>query len=280
MSVADDGPRTFRLVLEYDGAGFEGWQIQAGTRPARTVQGVLAKALESVTGQPPRVRGAGRTDAGVHALGQVASVAVETGLAPERLQAALNARLPDDLAVRLLAEARPGWDALRAARGKHYRYRIWNGAQRSPLRAGTCWWVREALDLDALDGAAWGFEGRHDFAAFQAAGSSVKTTTRTLTRCAVSGHAGGEIRLDVEGEGFLRHMVRNLAGTLVEIGRGRWPVERAAEILASGDRGEAGPTAPAHGLCLIRVDDDGGAFPAGTPSRGQGAPVDSGGPVG
>ena len=107
----------------------------------------------------------------------------------------------------------------------------------------------------------------------QAAGSSVKTTTRTLTRCAVSGHAGGEIRLDVEGEGFLRHMVRNLAGTLVEIGRGRWPVERAAEILASGDRGEAGPTAPAHGLCLIRVDDDGGAFPAGTRVEARALPL-------
>lgn len=280
MSAADDGPRTFRLVLEYDGAGFEGWQIQAGTRPARTVQGVLAEALAKVTGQPPGVRGAGRTDSGVHALGQVASVEVETGLAPERLQAALNAHLPDDLAVVVLAEVRPGWDALRAARGKHYRYRIWNGAQRSPLRAGTCWWVREALDLDALDRAARGLEGRHDFAAFQAAGSSVKTTTRTLTRCAVSGDVGGEIRLDVEGEGFLRHMVRNLAGTLVEIGRGRWPVERAAEILASRDRGEAGPTAPAHGLCLIRVDDDGGAVPAGTQGGGEGAPVDSGGPVG
>jgi tRNA pseudouridine38-40 synthase len=257
VSAADDGTRTFRLVLEYEGAGFEGWQIQAGARLARTVQGVLAEAVESVTGQTPRVRGAGRTDAGVHAQGQVASVHVETGLAPERLQAALNARLPDDVAVRALTEATPGWDALRAARGKHYRYLIWNGAQRSPLRAGTSWWVREALDLEAIEWAAWGFEGRHDFAAPR-----------------------GEIRLDVEGEGFLRHMVRNLAGTLVEIGRGRWPAARAAEILASRDRGQAGPTAPAHGLCLIRVDDDGGGVPAGTHGGGEGAPVDSGGPVG
>lgn len=280
MTGAVGGGRTFRLVLEYDGAGFEGWQIQAGARPARTVQGVLVDALASVTGRTPRVRGAGRTDAGVHALGQVASVEVETGLAPERLQAALNARLPGDLAVRALVEAPPGWDALRAARGKHYRYRIWNGAQRSPLRAGTCWWIRERLDLDALARAAGSFEGRHDFAAFQAAGSSVKTTTRTVTRCAVSGDAGGEIRLDVEGEGFLRHMVRNLAGTLVEIGRGRWPVERAAEILASLDRGQAGPTAPAHGLCLIRVDDDAGGVPAGTPGGAQSVPVDSEDPVG
>ncbi|MCR9093412.1 MAG: tRNA pseudouridine(38-40) synthase TruA [bacterium] len=280
MSAAAGGTRTFRLVLEYEGAGFEGWQVQAGARPARTVQGVLAEALESVTGRTPRVRGAGRTDAGVHAEGQVASVHVETGLVPERLQAALNARLPDDVAVRGLVEATPGWDALRAARGKHYRYRIWNGVQRSPLRAGTCWWVREPLDLEAIERAAQGFEGRHDFAAFQAAGSSVKTTARTVTRCAVFGETRGDVRLDVEGEGFLRHMVRNLAGTLVEIGRGRWPVERAAEILTSRDRGQAGPTAPAHGLCLIRVDDDGGLSPAGAAPAAQVDPVDCDGPVG
>ncbi len=274
------GGRSFRLVLEYDGADFEGWQVQAGARPARTVQGVLADAIESVAGEAPRVRGAGRTDAGVHAAGQVASVHVETALAPERLQAALNARLPPDVAVQVLTEAAPDWDALRAARGKHYRYRIWNGAHRSPLRAGTCWWVREALDQGALERAARVFEGRHDFAAFQAAGSSVKTTTRTVTRCAVSGEPRGELRLDVEGEGFLRHMVRNLAGTLVEIGRGRWPVERAAEILASGDRGQAGPTAPAQGLCLMRVDDDGGGIPAGGRLDGEARPVDSSDPVG
>lgn len=278
--MSGDGVRTFRLVLEYDGAGFEGWQAQAGPRPARTVQGVLAEAIESVAGQESRVRGAGRTDAGVHAAAQVASVHVETGLAPERLQAALNARLPGDVAVRACSEALPGWDALRAARGKHYRYRIWNGAHRSPLRAGTSWWVREALDTGALDRAARVFEGRHDFAAFQAAGSSVKTTIRTVTRCVVSGEGRGELQIDVEGEGFLRHMVRNLAGTLVEIGRGRWPVARAGEILASGDRGQAGPTAPAQGLCLMRVDDDGGGLPAGKVPGREARPVDSEGPVG
>jgi len=261
--------RTFRLVLEYDGRDFEGWQVQAGPRPSRTVQGVLADAIASVTGETPRVRGAGRTDAGVHAEAQVASVVVATGLPPERLQAALNARLPEDVGVRGCREAAAGWDALRAARGKHYRYRIWNGPNRSPLRSGRWWWVKEALDIDAIAAAARAFEGRHDFAAFQAAGSSVKTTVRTVTRCAVTGESRGELVLDVQGEGFLRHMVRNLAGTLVEIGRGRWEVARAGEILASVDRGRAGPTAPPHGLCLVRVDDDEGR---GESPPGDGAP--------
>ncbi|MEM9383396.1 MAG: tRNA pseudouridine(38-40) synthase TruA [Planctomycetota bacterium] len=282
MTEAEGGTRSFRLVLEYDGAGFEGWQTQAGPRPARTVQGVLIEAVASVTGETPRVRGAGRTDAGVHAEAQVASLHVATALAPERLQAALNARLPDDVAVRGLTGAAPGWDALRAARGKHYRYRIWNGAHRSPLRAGTTWWVRERLDASAMAEAAAVFVGRHDFAAFQAAGSSVKTTVRTVTGFRVAGESGGALELDVEGEGFLRHMVRNLAGTLVEIGRGRWAVARAAEILASRDRGQAGPTAPAQGLCLLRVDDDdgGGPSPAGTDGAATPGSVDSEGPVG
>ncbi len=280
MTHAGDETRSFRLVLEYDGAGFEGWQTQAGPRPSRTVQGVLTEAVESVTGETPRVRGAGRTDAGVHAAAQVASLHVATALPPERLQAALNARLPDDVAVRGCGEVAPGWDALKAARGKHYRYAIWNGLHRSPLRTATTWWVREALDLAAMGQAARTFEGRHDFAAFQAAGSSVKTTTRMVTRCEIGGEARGEIRLEVEGEGFLRHMVRNLAGTLVEIGRGRWPVERAGEILASLDRGQAGPTAPAPGLCLMRVDDDGGASPAGMPAGTRADSVDSEAPVG
>lgn len=252
----DLAPRTFRVVLEYDGSDFEGWQVQAGARPARTVQGVLAEALAGITGAPGAIRGAGRTDAGVHAEAQVASLRVATTLAPERLHAALNARLPGDVAVQGFREMVDGWDALRAARGKHYRYRIWNGATRSPLRARTTAWIREPLDLERMAAAARVFVGRHDFAALQAAGSSVKTTVRTLTACGVSGAAGDEIALDVEGEGFLRHMVRNLAGTLIEIGRGRWEVEAAMAILASRDRARAGPTAPARGLVLVAVRDD------------------------
>jgi tRNA pseudouridine38-40 synthase len=243
-------------VLEYDGADFEGWQIQAGVRPARTVQGVLWTAVAELTGGEPRLRGAGRTDAGVHAEGQVASLEVATDLPAERLQAALNARLPGDLAVRECRSAPQGWDALRAAVAKHYRYRIWNGRSRSPLHRARWAHVTAPLDVERMAAAAVDCVGRHDFAAMQATGSDVRTTERTLTRLDVTGQGGHEILLDVEGEGFLRHMVRNLAGTLIEVGRGRFDVSEVAAILASGDRGRAGPTAPARGLTLVRVWDD------------------------
>jgi len=249
------GERGFRLVLEYDGRDFEGWQAQSGPRSSRTLQAALAAALESITGAPGRIRGAGRTDAGVHAMAQVASVRVVTALEPEALLRALNARLPADLAVQAIARVPAEWDALREARSKLYRYQIWNGPRRSPLRAARWHWVRETLDVAAMVLAARSLEGRHDFAAFQGAGSSVKTTTRTLTALRVEGPPRGEVRIEAEGEGFLRHMVRNLAGTLIEIGRGRWGPERAGEILSSLDRGEAGPTAPAAGLVLVAVRD-------------------------
>jgi tRNA pseudouridine38-40 synthase len=247
--------RTFRLVIEYDGSAFEGWQIQSGARVSRTIQGVLRDALQSVTGQPGKIRGAGRTDAGVHAWGQVASIIVGTDLSVRVLSRALNARLPADVAVVGVAEVDSDWDALREARGKHYRYQIWNGPGRSPLRASRWAWVRDELDVGAMVEAAQSFLGTHDFAAMQAAGSDVKTTIRTLTRLNIRGRSAGEILLDVHGKGFLRHMVRNLAGTLIEIGRGRWEPARAAEILSSLDRGQAGPTAPAEGLTLVRVWD-------------------------
>jgi tRNA pseudouridine38-40 synthase len=249
------GRRTFRLVLEYDGLNFEGWQVQAGERPSRTVQGVLTEALESVTGSRARVRGAGRTDAGVHAFGQVASVQVSTQFTPEQLARALNGRLCRDIAVREIDAVPLDWDALREARGKHYRYQIWNGADRSPLRAGRFHWLRDPLDVGRMREASEIFVGTHDFAALQGAGSDVKTTVRTIQAVGIKGEAGSEIILDVEGEGFLRHMVRNLAGTLIEIGRGRWEVARGTEILASLDRQQAGPTAPANGLVLIEVRD-------------------------
>lgn len=286
---------TLRFVLEYDGTDFAGWQAQAPG--ARTVQGVLESALRHVTGVSTRVVGAGRTDAGVHAEGQVASCRIETRLGAATLARALNAVLPADLAVRSLEEAPFGFDARRAARRKLYRYRVWNGAVRSPLRERTHAFVRAPLDLAAMRRAAAILEGRHDFASFETRGREAdrrrseprtehpeiqrsdtsdgagvaataravapRSTVRTLFRVAVAGERGGDVAFELEGDGFLRYMVRTVAGTLLEVGRGVRPESDIARILAARDRREAGPTAPAHGLVLVRVEAPGAAPSAG-----------------
>lgn len=267
---------TYRLTLEYDGTDFEGWQLQPA--PRRTVQGCLADALAQIAGAPVRVRGAGRTDSGVHALGQVASAQLDdTRLDEKELLRALNATLPSDIAVRSLVEVDPDFDPRRGARTKLYRYVIWNHPLRSPLRARTSVWVRWPLDVAAMQEAAEAFVGTHDFASFQAAGSDVVSTVRTLERLSIeafhsapsatsapvegrsaggdasaSGHSG-ELVLEFEGTGFLRYMVRNIAGTLLEIGRGHRARDEIPEILAAKDRSRAGRTAPAHGLTLVCV---------------------------
>ena len=243
---------TFRLTLEYDGTDFAGWQSQA--QGERTVQATLAAALAEIAGTPVRVTGAGRTDAGVHAEGQVAAATLETRLDAETLQRALNAHLPRDLGVVACALARDGFDPRREATGKLYRYAVWNGSAPSPLRRRRFHHVREALDLAAMQAAARALCGRHDFASFQAAGSAITETTRTLHRVEVAGASGAEILFALEGDGFLRHMVRNVVGTLLEIGAGRRPAGSLPALLAARDRTQAGPTAPARGLTLVRVD--------------------------
>jgi tRNA pseudouridine38-40 synthase len=243
---------TFRLTLEYDGSEFAGWQSQA--QGERTVQATLAAALAEIAGAPVRVTGAGRTDAGVHAEGQVAAATLETRLDAETLQRALNAHLPRDLAVVACATVREGFDPRRDAVGKLYRYGVWNGRAASPLRRRRFHHVPAPLDVAAMQGAAAHLLGRHDFASFQAAGSSVTDTVRTLRRVEVAGAAGEEIVLSLEGDGFLRHMVRNVVGTLLEIGAGRRPPGSLTALLAARDRTQAGPTAPARGLTLVRVD--------------------------
>jgi tRNA pseudouridine38-40 synthase len=242
----------FRLELEYDGSDFEGWQVQTADR--RTVQGALETAIARVTGQSLRVIGASRTDAGVHAEGQVVSVKIETALNAEALQRALNGTLPADVAVVTAQFAPDDFHARYSARGKLYCYRIWNGAAPSPLRAWRAYSFPRALDVSAMSKAAELFVGRHDFAALQAAGSEVESTVRTLSRLEIEYRAPGEILFWVEGDGFLRHMVRNLVGTLLEVGTGRRPVESMTELLAGGDRRRAGPKVPAAGLTLLRVD--------------------------
>jgi tRNA pseudouridine38-40 synthase len=243
---------TFRLVLEYDGTEFAGWQSQA--QGERTVQGTLAAALAEIAGAPVRVTGAGRTDAGVHAEGQVAAATFETRLDPATLQRAVNAHLPRDVAVVDCLPARDGFDPRREATGKLYRYALWNAPSPSPLRRRRFHHVPAALDVAAMKEGAAHLLGRHDFASFQAAGSPVTETVRTLHRLELAGSAGAELLLSFEGDGFLRHMVRNLVGTLLEIGLGRRPAGSLPALVLARDRTQAGPTAPARGLTLVRVD--------------------------
>jgi tRNA pseudouridine38-40 synthase len=254
----------FRVTLAYDGTGFVGWQRQAA---GVSIQGLLEDALGALDGAPVAVTGAGRTDAGVHAAGQVASFHLtRTTIDAPGLVGALNARLPG--AVRVLdAEPADGqFNARFAASAKTYRYQIWQGAVLPPFLRHFAWHVSGALDAAAMDAAARLLEGRHDFSAFQSAGSDVKTTVRALTRSRVGEepapeglHAAGRLVVyGVTGDGFLRHMVRAIAGSLVEVGLGRVPPSWLGEVVASGARERAGPTAPPQGLFLVRVDYNGG----------------------
>lgn len=239
------------MLLEYDGAEFAGWQRQA--QGQRTVQGTLEAALATLSEGPVRCVGAGRTDSGVHAWGQVASGSLQTRLEPHALWCALNAVLPRDVAVRALARTGGEFHARRDAAGKHYAYHWWTGTARSPLRERTHHRVAHRLDLGAMRSAARHFEGTHDFACLQAAGSSTQTTVRSLWRVELSDPGDGTLCLQVEGDGFLRHMVRNLAGTLLEVGVGRRVPESVPALLAGRDRSRAGATAPAQGLVLVSV---------------------------
>ncbi len=260
-----DGTSNWRLVLEYDGTEFSGWQRQSGA--ARTVQGVLENAFARVSEGAVVVIGAGRTDAGVHAEGQVASVRAATRLDPMALHRALNALLPRDVSVLSLAPAPDSFHARRWARSKRYVYRLWAHPVRSPLRERFEFWIRDPLDLAAIREASVLLVGQHDFASFCAAGSAARTTVRTVTRAEWSGTTPGALRFAVEGPGFLRHMVRNLVGSLLEVGRGRRAPGWIGELLAARDRTLAGPTAPARGLTLVRVED---GFPLGIQQLGGG----------
>ena len=245
--------RRLKLVLQYDGTDYVGWQRQPN---GVSIQALIEDALAPIEGGPVTVHGAGRTDAGVHALGQVASVAMAARIETSTLARALNAVLPADVRVADVEEVADTFHARFSARSKTYEYRIVNAPFVSPFIHRYVWHVVQPLALDAMRRAAALLEGPHDFAAFQAAGSPVETTERVIERvdCEAGGSHDRPLVIRVTGTGFLRHMVRNIVGTLAEVGAARREPAWVGEVLDSGDRSLAGATAPACGLFLARVD--------------------------
>ena len=242
--------RNLKLTLAYDGTRFVGWQKQAS---GESIQGLLEDALSQLEGARVSVHGAGRTDAGVHAEGQVASARVAFPHDADTLLRALNAQLPPEIRVVAAGDVSSEFHARFSARSKSYRYQIANSAVASPFVRAYAWHVPEPLDVVAMRAAAAGLVGTHNFSSFQSTGSDASTTVRTLTRSVIREH-GDLLAYEVDGDGFLRHMVRAIVGTLVEIGRGRRPADDIPALLAGRSRAEAGATAPAHGLTLVKVD--------------------------
>jgi tRNA pseudouridine38-40 synthase len=302
---------SFSITLAYDGTEFVGWQRQAN---GASVQGVLEAAAAALDERPVTVIGAGRTDAGVHALGQVAAFTLVRTISADILVRAMNARLPETVRVLSAAEVPRTFHPQFDAHSKTYRYRIWNADAMHPFERRYAWHVPGRLDVDAMRAGAQLLEGEHDFAAFQGQGSDVATTVRVISasqittvdpgsivthrvhgegsefpvspadRTSSGDHAGrggasgfpvspvdqelfgghgGLVCYEVTGSGFLRHMVRTIVGSLVEVGRGRQPAEWLARVIASRDRSTAGQTAPANGLFLVGVSY--GGAPAGRP---------------
>jgi tRNA pseudouridine38-40 synthase len=238
--------RRFRATVEYDGTEFAGFQLQVGSR---TVQGELEAALARLSGgirQP--VMGAGRTDAGVHALGQVIAFTYPGGLSAEDLTVALNGNLPPDVAIRDIRQAPAEFNPRYAARYREYRYTIWNGP-RSPLRERTALWVRAELDVGAMVRAGTVLEGRHDFSAF---GGADPQPVRTVHRIRVR-RTGSQVTIDVRADAFLRGMVRRIVATLLAVGTGRLEASAVGALLTAGTPALEGAAAPARGLCLRRV---------------------------
>jgi len=246
--------RTLKITLAYDGTAYNGWQFQT-TGP--TIQSTIEKALQQITGQSVRVTASGRTDAGVHALGQVLSVHLETSLDDEPLCRALNANTPFDIEFLNVETVADGFHAIRDAKRKRYRYVIQYGSRRDVIGRAFNWYVYGPLNVAAMKQAAEQLVGTHDFASFQASGSDRKTTVRTIYELCLAQfteRGADKINIEVEADGFLYNMVRNIVGTLVEIGRGKQDIDWIGRVLAAQNRRAAGVTAPPQGLFLLKVD--------------------------
>ena len=248
--------RAFKLTIAYDGTDYSGWQVQPN-QP--TIQGHLQNALKHLTGHAIKVIGSGRTDAGVHAHAQVASCNLRWRDSPQHLLRALNTQLPESIVVNAAEEACQGFHAIRDASGKRYRYQLQIGGVRDAFDYRYHWHLHGELDLEQMRLAAQRLIGEHDFKSFQATGADRKTTVRNVRACdlfvsTMTDDHACHLSIEVEADGFLYNMVRNIVGTLIEVGRGKQSVEWIDQVLVARDRDAAGPTAPACGLFLLRVD--------------------------
>lgn len=252
--------RNIRLIIEYDGTNYAGWQAQkrtadSGQRTAKvkTIQEIIENVLRRILQEKVRVIASGRTDAGVHAIAQTANFKTRSKLSPAKIQEALNALLPQDISVRKISEVSEDFHACYSAKSKCYRYLILNSKIRSVFLDKYSWRVPYTLNIKCMQDEAKVLLGRHDFKSFCASGSGVKTTVRTIGKISIKTMRYPLIAVDVEAEGFLYNMARNIVGTLVEIGRGRLQRGSLKKILLAKDRKLAGPTACAKGLFLLKV---------------------------
>lgn len=241
--------RTIKLIIEFDGTNYAGWQLQPN---GLSVQQVMEEALATMLKEPVRIHSSGRTDAGVHALGMVASVTTEKGVPLRAFADGLNALLPPDIAVRSAEEASAEFHPRFSASGKRYRYTIRRGERRAPLSRLYAWHVRASLDLKAMREAASHMVGERDFASFRTTGCAARLTVRRIDAVELI-EEQELLHIDVRGSGFLRNMVRIMVGTLVEVGRGKRTPDEVAFLLARPGELAAGPTAPPQGLCLMEV---------------------------
>jgi tRNA pseudouridine38-40 synthase len=241
--------RKIKLTIQYDGSRYSGWQIQPGKR---TIQGELVEALSNLVGVRTYVHGASRTDAGVSALGQVGLFEIDSPIPTENFAGAINDRLPPEIVVTSAEEAPRGFDLLGGVKSKLYRYTIYTGRYRPVLRLNQCWHIPKKLDAPAMNQAAQLLVGTKDFKSFATAADRRESSVRTIFRCDVTTEDKW-IYVNVEGDGFLYNMVRNIVGSLVEVGATRWKPEKMNEILEAVSRTAAGPLAPAQGLCLMWI---------------------------
>jgi len=242
--------RNIKLLIEYDGTNYLGWQVQA---KGLTIQGVIEEKLTLLTGERVSLIGSGRTDAGAHAIEQVAHFKVQNRMDVGTIQKALNSLLPPDIVIKKVEEVEEDFHARKQARSKVYEYRILNTPIRSVFHRGYAWHIPQKLDWEEIKKAAQKLVGEHDFSSFRSTGTPTKTAVRKVFRAEWKKGRDGLIRFEIEASGFLKQMVRAIVGTLVEVGKGKIDADAFRRILESKDRKEAGPTAPAHGLFLKEV---------------------------